>query len=63
MSYYQFIIKYHSKFNSDKPVLTDNAEETESSAPQAASEATPISTVIESLLTQKKTQLIAHSCH
>jgi uncharacterized protein YozE (UPF0346 family) len=60
MSYYQFIIKYHNKFNSDKPVLTDNAEETESSSvPQTTSEATPISTVIASLLTQKQTPLVA----
>jgi hypothetical protein len=50
MSYYQFIIKYHNKFISDKPVLTDNAEPNES----LAAETTPIANVIEALLTQKK---------
>jgi hypothetical protein len=59
MSYYQFIIKYHNKFNSDKPVLTDNVEPNES----LATEATPLVTVIEALLAQKKTtigQLVAN---
>jgi hypothetical protein len=53
MSYYQFITKYHNKFNSDKPILTDIAEATES----PATEVTPLSTVIETLLTQKKTTI------
>jgi hypothetical protein len=57
MSYYQFIIKYHSKFNSDKPVLADNAEALVSSATETTGETTPISTVIASLLTQKQTPL------